>query len=286
MLLWGVGACKKTESTLTDHVLEGSVEAANDPKATRKLFDDAAACGDKYNCPALDELIRRTKDPRDTTILGTAFDIMCDPNVRSFDRLGDAAWHVAQAWATGRVQRNAFDDASKKVFLAGVMRMLKGDSPTFITPAISLLAGQSGYNLPGAEQILKDQALNPKRIEALDLVAQLLRPFQKDLSLVKLWLQSKDAWTMLAGTAVLEWVDHSLIKQVEDELPFLLTVAKRPDLPVDVARALVRHVRSHEDNDFLPVLQVLSRNPDKQVQADAAEAIAYVKQTEADRAAQ
>src|SRR5438105_2529236 len=61
--------------------------ATHDEAGIRKLFDDAAACGDRYRCPPLDELARRAEDLDDRLVLKVAFDLMNDPAVQSHSRL-------------------------------------------------------------------------------------------------------------------------------------------------------------------------------------------------------
>ena len=88
---------------------------------------------------------------------------------------------------------------------------------------------------------------------------------------------------MAAGAALLDAVDHSKIKQEAEELPLLLEVAKRGDLPEDVALSLVDHVASHEDNAFLPILDALGKHPSEAVRSKAREAADLVKKAEAAR---
>jgi hypothetical protein len=257
----------------------------NDRAAIRQLFDSAAACGDRYKCPPADELDRLARIPGQTTVLEVAFDLMADPKVRSFDRLGTAAYETARAWAHAKVQARTFDEKSQETFMDGINRILAVDSSTFVIPAYSLLDGPIGYAIPSTRSLLVAEATKAGRTtEEVRHATEGLRHYTTDLAQVRAWLTSKDAREMTAGAALLDAVDHTMIKQDTDELPLLMEVAKRADLPEDVALALVDHVASHEDNAFLPVLGLLERHSAAEVRAKAREASDQVKKAEAARA--
>lgn len=264
---------------------EPALAKADDRATIRQLFEAAAACGNRYRCPPADELDRLAQQPGEGPVLDVAFDLMTDPLVRSFDRLGTVAFEVARAWAGSRVEAGTFDAAAQRTFMAGIRRILGADSSTFVIPAYSILDGTIGYAIPETRALFVAEAVDPKRsLDEVGHATQGLRHYTSDLVQVGTWLKSQDERVMRAGMSLLDNVDHSLIKQEAEELPLLLEVAKRSDVPVDVAIAMVAHVKSHEDNAFLPVLTALGGHANPEVQAKAKDATEFVRQAEAARA--
>jgi hypothetical protein len=251
----------------------------------RRLFEAAAACGNRYDCPPADALDARAKRPGGDVVATVALELMTDPQVRSFDRLGTIAYETARSWANSRVQAGTFDAPSQQMLLAGVHKILDTDSSTYRIPIYALLSGSIGEALPGTRELLVREAVNPKRNgDEVDHIASVLRGYERDLSQVQRWLESGEPREMWAGVALLDHVDHSLIDQQRVELPLLLRVAQRANLPADVALGLVEHVKSHGDVEFLPVLDALGAHGDGEVRTAANAAVTAVRQADRERA--
>jgi hypothetical protein len=245
----------------------------------RQLFEDAAACGNRYNCPPADELNARVQKAGEDVIPAVALGLMTDPKVRSFDRLGTVAYETARTWAGTRVKAGSLDAPAQRMLLDAIHNILNADSSTFVIPVYALLSGSIGEALPGTRELLVAEAVNPKRDrDEVDHVASVLRGYTTDLSQVRAWLASANPVEMWAGTALLDHIDHSLIEQHRDELPMLLEAANRRDLPTDVALSLIEHVKSHADVAFLPVLQKFGEHSDATVRQAAGAAAASVRQ--------
>src|SRR5687767_6311140 len=104
---------------------EGAVQAVDDKAAIRALFEEAEACGDRYQCPPLAKLQERAERLGETRVLEVAFDIMADPKVETFERLFKMASATARAWAAARTaegKKLSIDD--EIVLRAQVMRLL------------------------------------------------------------------------------------------------------------------------------------------------------------------
>src|SRR4051812_41711870 len=72
--------------------------SADDPAALRQLFEAAEACGDRYNCPPLQQLQDLAARPRELRVLEVAFDLMTDPKIATHERLFKMASATARAW--------------------------------------------------------------------------------------------------------------------------------------------------------------------------------------------
>jgi hypothetical protein len=252
----------------------------------RRLFEEAAACGNRYDCPPADELNARAQKSGEDVIPTVALGLMTDPTVRSFDRLGTVAYETARSWASSRVKAGTFDAGAQQMLQNAISQILKADSSTFVVPVYALLSGPIGQALPGTRELLAAEAINPKRDQdEVDHVASVLRGYTRDLSQVRAWLSGASPKEMWAGVALLNHVDHSVIDQHGDELPMLLAAANRRDMPSDVALALVDHVKSHADDAFLPVLRKFGDHPDADVRRAANAATDAVKRAVAERAA-
>jgi hypothetical protein len=250
----------------------------------RRLFEDAAACGNRYDCPPADELNARAQKSGEEVVPAVALGLMTDPTVRSFDRLGTVAYETARSWAFSRVKAGTFDSGAQQMLLDAIRQILKADSSTFVVPVYALLSGPIGQALPGTRELLTQEAVNPKRDQdEVDHAASVLRGYTSDLTQVRAWLSGASAREMWAGLALLNHVDHSLIDQHGDELPRLLAAASRRDLPNDVALGLVDHVKSHADDAFVPVLRKLAEHPDADVRRAADAATDAIKRAVADR---
>jgi hypothetical protein len=206
---------------------------------------------------------------------------MADPQVRSFDRLGTVAYETTRSWASSRVKTGTFDSQAQQMLLDGVRHILDGDASTFVIPVYALLSGPIGAALPGTRELLAAEAVNPRRNrDEIDHAASVLRAYTTDLSQVRAWLFSSEPREMWAGVALLDHIDHSLIQQTRDELPMLLAVAKRRDVPADVALGVIEHVKGHADAAFLPVLHAFSANADTTVREAAALASTEIQKAE------
>src|SRR5512141_3172355 len=111
--LAGVAGCHDGKRAPVGAAKGVNVAQETESAAIRRLFEAAAACGDRYHCPPQDELLARAERPDGTPIAAVAFDLMADPDVRSFDRLGSAAYEAALSWAGARVKAGTFDGQAR-----------------------------------------------------------------------------------------------------------------------------------------------------------------------------
>jgi hypothetical protein len=258
-------------------------QTTTDHAAIRQLFEEAAACGDRYRCPPQDELLARAEGPEGTPVAEVALELMADPGVRSFDRLGKAAFEVARNWAAARVRAGTFDAGARSMLLGGVRRVLADDSSTFVVAVYSLFSGPIGDAIPEAKEILTAEALNPKRdLSQMDDAVKVLQRFTPGLGQIRPWLESGDERRQLAALSLLDYADHTGFSAAEEQA-LLEAAARRPNLPQSVAIALVGHVQGHEDEAFLPVLVPLERHGDAELREAATEAAAAIRQAEAAR---
>ncbi|MSP62433.1 MAG: hypothetical protein EXR72_19295 [Myxococcales bacterium] len=247
----------------------------SDSKALRTLFDDAAACDDRLHCPPMDELDRIARTG-DLPILKMAFEMMCDPHVRYFDRIGKAAANVAGAWGEGRAEKKTFDDAARKLYLDGIERVLTGPSPTFRPEMFAL---RVSFGLPGQEEFLIREAERPGCTnDELKAITVLIRPYLKDLSIVKKWIGSSDEDRIMEGLFLLGKMDHELPDVLKNEYAMLGALAKRPKVSGQVVQAVIQEARNHCEPDSIPFIKQFEHHPDPEVRAYAKESIADVKQ--------
>ncbi|HET9624429.1 MAG TPA: hypothetical protein VFP84_23820 [Kofleriaceae bacterium] len=243
---------------------ERGVDSPADRAALRKLFDDAAACGDRYHCPPLDALRARAEKPGELSVLRMAFDLMVDPKLETSDRLFRMAFAVAEAWTAAR-QANAkpLSTADERELRAQVMRLLaRGDNSV---PGQSLAA-----HLSDARQILEREALDPRRgNDEFHASIRILRDLERDLSTVQTWLAAKEPRPQLAAALLLDAMDHATIA-AGDEAALLLAYARRADSDPEAARLVAQHAVQHADPTFAPVLAAFAHHADPAVRAAAA----------------
>jgi hypothetical protein len=244
--------------------VEGSMQATEDTAAIRALFDEAEACGDRYNCPPLGKLTERAERPGETRVLEVAFDIMVDPKVQTFARRFKMASTAALAWAAARTtggHKLSIDD--ERVLRAQVMRLLARTD--------TAVPGQSfvGY-LSDAREILQREVLDPARgNDEVHSAIRSLRELEHDLTTVRTWLGAKDERPMVAGGLLLDALDHASIRAA-DEVAMLLEFARRTDTAPEAARIVAGHAAAHDDPAFAPVLRAFAEHPDASVRALAA----------------
>ena len=88
-----------------------------DEAAIRKLFDEAAACGNRYKCPPGDQLMDMSeKSGTDVLTVRVAFKMMLEPAVRFFDREGRLAEALVRNFVVARRKGRGFDSEAKTVF--------------------------------------------------------------------------------------------------------------------------------------------------------------------------
>jgi hypothetical protein len=266
-------ACRD-QNPIKASVQQGAkVPEANDQTAIRRRFEEAAACGDRYHCPPADDLLARAERTDGTPVAVVAFELMSDPHVRSFDRLGTVAYEVSLSWVGARVKGGILDAEQKRLFLDAVRRILSADSSTFVEPVYTYFAGPIGDAIPEAKEILTQEALNPRRdLAQMDMAAKVLQRFIHDLTQVRTWLESDDERRQLAAISLLDYMDHRRIPEGE-EVKLLAETARRPGVPSAVAMALIGHSKIHDGDAFQPVLEPLLRHSDPQVR-EAAKAAA------------
>jgi hypothetical protein len=243
---------------------EAPVQAADDNAKIRKLFDDAEACGDRYECPPLAELQDRAERPGELRVLEVAFDIMCDPKVDTFERLFKMASATARAWAAARAaggKRLSIDD--ERALRAHVMRLLGRDDTAI--PAHGFIE-----YLSDARELFEREALDPRRgNDEVHSAIRGLRDREPDLSTIKAWLGGKDERAMVAGALLLDAVNHDGVRR-EDEIAILTEFARRRDSAPEAARIAVRHAADHDDPAFAPVLRGFEQHADPSVRELAA----------------
>lgn len=257
--------CERTsESAGPGKREERKVTSPADGAALRKLFDDAAACGDRYHCPPLDALQTRAEQPGELAVLRIAFDIMVDPKVDTGDRLFRMAFAVAQAWATARsTHGHALSAADERELRGQVMRLLARSDNS--VPGQSLAA-----YLSDAREIIEREAIDPKRNnEEVHAAIRILRDLEHDLTTVKAWLSAKDARPQLTGALLLDAFDHDRLPPTA-EVPVLLAFAKRHDTDPEAAKLVADHAARHDDAAFAPVLAAFAQHPDAGVREAAA----------------
>ncbi|MBC7978089.1 MAG: hypothetical protein H7138_24160, partial [Myxococcales bacterium] len=207
----------------------GSVQPAEDTAAIRVLFDEAEACGDRYDCPPMAKLTARAERPGETRVLEAAFDIMVDPKVETFERRFKLASTAALAWAAARTTGGhtlSVDD--ERVLRAQVMRLLARTDNA--VPGHSFV----GY-LSDARDILRREVLDPSRgNDEVHSAIRSLRELEHDMTTVQTWLGAKDERSMVAGGLLLDALDHAPIR-TGDEVAVLLDFARRTDTAPEAA---------------------------------------------------
>lgn len=233
--------------------------AADNPAALRKLFEDAEACGNRYECPPLQELEDLAARPREVRVLEAAFDLMVDPKLASHERLFKMASTTARAWCAARTahgQKLSIDDevALKKQ----VTRLLAAPD--------KVIVGHSFVEyLADARQIFEAEAIDPARdADAVASAIRGLRTREPDLKTVTRWLAATDERVAVTGASLLDMIDHDHVVQA-DEVAMLLEFARRPDSPAAAARQVAQHAIDHDDPAFAPVVQAFTAHNDAQV---------------------
>lgn len=220
------------------------------------LFDAAEACGNRYHCPALDELADRAERPGETEVLVASFDIMCDPQVRTFERRFTMASATARNWAAARTTKGAtLGPDDERLLRAQVMRLLgRTDN---VVPAHSFI----DY-LSDARELFQREALDPRRSnDELHSAIRGLVDREHDLSTVRAWLSSKEQRPMIAGALLLDALNHDGIP-VADEVALLQAFADRTDSDPETLRLVAAHAAAHDDPAFAPVAAKLATRAD------------------------
>lgn len=241
--------------------------AANDKPALVRLFDDAEACADRYQCAPLEALQQRAERPRETAVLEVAFDIMANPATATFERRFKLASTTARAWAAARTsggQRMSIDD--EQALRAQVNRLLARSDTAL--PAHGFVE-----YLSDARDIFEREALDPRRgNDEVHSAIRGLRDREPDLSTLRSWLASSDERPLIAGALLLDTFDHARLPTT-DELPLLLAFARRSDTTPSAASLVAQHSADHADPAFAPVLQAFAQHPDASVRAVATQAL-------------
>lgn len=238
----------------------------NDDAAIVALFDAAEACADRYHCPPLDELADRAERPGETRVLEVAFDIMCDPAVRTFDRRFKMASATARNWAAARTTNGARLGAADLAVLRTQVKRLLARTDN-VVPAHSFVT-----YLPEAREVFQHEALDPAR--GNDEVHSAIRGLvdrEHDLSTVRAWLSSTETRPMIAGALLLDALNHDGIAAA-DEAALLVAFARRRDTDVEAARMVAAHAVAHDDPAFAPVIRAFAEHPAAVVREAAAAA--------------
>lgn len=260
----GLFGCERRGAT----VEASAVQTPDDKTAILKLFDEAEACGDRYDCPPLAKLQDRAEKPGELRVLEIAFDIMVDPKTNTFERRFKMASMTARAWAAARTTNgHTLSAADEKALHAQVVRLLA--RPDNVVPAHGFIE-----YLSDARAMFQHEALDPKRgNDEVHSAIRGLRDREKDLSTVKAWLAKDDERAQLAGALLLDGFNHDLLKPA-DEVAVMLAFAQRPDTHAEAAKLIVQHADGHDDGAFEPVLRALTKHKDAQVRELAEKALA------------
>lgn len=238
---------------------------AADDAAILKLFDEAEACGNRYDCPPLAALQTRAERPGELAVLRVAFDLMADPKLETHERRFKMASATARAWAAARTTEGKTLSADDEAALrAQVMRLLA--RPDNAVPAHGFVE-----YLPDARAIFEREALDPRRgNEEVHSAIRGLRDREPDLTTVKVWLGATEERPQVAGALLLDAFDHGKL-QPGDEVAMLLGFAGRKDTAPEAARLVARHAVDHADPAFAPVVKAFGQHPDPAVRKAASE---------------
>lgn len=247
---------------------EQPVQAADDTSAIRKLFEQAEACGDRYQCPPLAELQARAERPGELRVLQVAFDLMTDPKTETFERRFKMASATARAWAAARTTGGRrLSSADEAELRKQVLRLLeRADN---VVPAHGFVE-----YLSDAGEIFRREALDLRRgNEEVHSAIRGLVEREHDLGTVATWLAAKEERPMIAGALLLDAFDHSRLDP-EAEAAVLLEFARRADTDPEAARLVASHAAAHEEPAFAPVVAAFTKHRDPAVRKAAAEGAA------------
>lgn len=243
---------------------EPPVQAADDTLALRRLFAQAEACADRYQCPPLAELQTRAERPGELRVLQLAFDLMADPKTGTFERLFKIASATARAWAAARTtEGRRLSSADEQELRKQVLRLL--ERPDNAVPAHGFVE-----YLSDAREIFQREALDPRRgNEEVHSAIRGLRERERDLGTVAAWLAAAQERPMIAGALLLDVLDHSGLEPAA-EAALLLEFARRTDAAPEAARLVASHAAAHEEPVFATVVAAFAHHRDPAVREAAA----------------
>ena len=137
---------------------------------------------------------------------------------------------------------------------------------SFRIPCYRLLGSPAA--LPGGDAILVDEVENPLRSdEELWAAAQWLGRGQRDLDLVRRWIESGSERQLRGGLTLLRNIDPRRLPDgaIDEAKRLVALAAERPRLPAHAADDVIGFVEGFRDRALAPSLLGLVQHPDPEV---------------------
>lgn len=212
---------------------EARVDSRLPDDEVKKLFRDAALCGDRRQCPELDELRRRVIAAGGEQVAMIALDLMADPESRTDQGPGKVSTSIVEEWLDARASAGGLDPALQRQVVDKLRGVVLHGSSFMRSSAYDFLGG---YAMPGADRILMAEAENPERDgrERYEC-GRSLGIMLTDFAPIRQWLRDDNPRHWYAALAMLRTFDPDGNERRWDERRKLLVdLGRRPELPTEV----------------------------------------------------
>ena len=248
--------------------------ARRTPEELEALFEQAAACGNRYRCPPRDQLLAAVEGPNDQVLVSTALRMIDRKKLRHFDRDGRFALKIVNEWLLERRNRGGLD-GSQGTWLWKQVEPLLATCDKGVRN--SLINSTLYARIPEAVAFVTTRIIKPRtpRDEVTELAAMFGRSV-KDVEVILGWVGADSPSIAQGGLIALGELDHHLFNQEMLELPLLAKLATRP-MDAELANALLQHLAWHSCDPGYPDLATgLVRHADANVAAWARQVTALV----------
>jgi len=195
---------------------------------------------------------------RSEDALDAALAVLRDPEQRYFDPAGEAALEAVRAHVEAR--------GGDAALVARLKDVIDFGHRSFRIPCYRLLGSPAA--LPGGDAILVDEVENPLRSdEELWAAAQWLGRGQRDLDLVRRWIESGSERQLRGGLTLLRNIDPRRLPDgaIDEAKRLVALAAERPRLPAHAADDVIGFVEGFRDRALAPSLLGLVQHPDPEV---------------------
>lgn len=233
------------------------------------LIEEAGLCPDLGQCSAMDELSRRAMHPGEIELPTVALEFITHRESEAFDGAGRVAVQIIGTWLEAQIAQGTLDESKRRDLAARLRKIIDEGTSYFRRSAYSLLASHPEDRLPGAEETLLAEVKREDRSpEDLREAAAWLAGYQHDLNLVRDLLKARSGAQLLSGVALMRTLSRKPFCTRGETIALINELARRPDLPAQVALDLIDFMRIIGDDSRLEGAKaMLARHPNPDVRA-------------------
>jgi len=190
--------------------------------------------------------------------------------------------HYIREWLNKKIAASGLTPDVKDLYLREANRLLREEGSHGRGMGLAILTDPRLQDRATVEKLLVEACENPAWDDIHLVASEQLADFQKDLSLARRWLKSDSVHLWKTGWNLLVHIDYRNLaegteKALKEREALLVGIARRKELPPELAEAIAHWIWNADNPELKPVLDAMARHPNPKVQKSAADALARLK---------